>query len=84
EIRELQQKVDQNPQDLGLLIELCKALHAAHRDEEALAQLFGVLSKELTAENGKVKQVFMEILTALGQGNSLANQYRRKLYTLLY
>ncbi|MFT5790654.1 MAG: putative thioredoxin, partial [Shewanella sp.] len=38
----------------------------------------------LAAQEGKVKGLFLEILTALGQGNSLANQYRRKLYTLLY
>jgi len=67
-----------------LLLELSKALHAAHRDDEALDLLFGVLSKDLGAENGTVKQVFMEVLTALGQGNPIANQYRRKLYTLLY
>lgn len=84
EIRDLQQKCAQNPQDLALLLEFCKALHLAQRDEEALSHLFGVLSKELNAENGKVKQVFMDILTALGQGNSVANRYRRKLYTLLY
>lgn len=84
EIRDLQQKFEQHPQDLVLLLELSKALHAAHRDDEALALLFTVLSKDLGAENGAVKQVFMEILTALGQGNALANQYRRKLYTLLY
>lgn len=84
EIRDLQQKFAQNPQDLVLLLELSKALHAAHRDEEALSLLFGVLAKDLNAENGTVKQVFMELLTALGQGNPLANQYRRKLYTLLY
>lgn len=84
EIRDLQQKFEQHPQDLVLLLELSKALHATHRDDEALALLFTVLSKDLGAENGAVKQVFMEILTALGQGNTLANQYRRKLYTLLY
>lgn len=84
EIRDLQQKFAQNPQDLVLLLELSKALHAAHRDEEALSLLFGVLAKDLNAENSTVKQVFMELLTALGQGNPLANQYRRKLYTLLY
>lgn len=84
EIRDLQQKFEQHPQDLVLLLELSKALHATHRDDEALALLFTVLSKDLGAENGAVKQVFMEILTALGQGNALANQYRRKLYTLLY
>ncbi|EGM69652.1 co-chaperone YbbN [Shewanella sp. HN-41] len=84
EIRDLQQKFEQHPQDLVLLLELSRALHSAHRDEEALALLFSVISKDLGAENGTVKQVFMEILTALGQGNALANQYRRKLYTLLY
>lgn len=84
EIRDLQQKFEQNPVDLVLLLELSKALHAAHRDEESLSLLFGVLAKDLNAENGAVKQVFMEIITALGQGNPLANQYRRKLYTLLY
>lgn len=84
EIRDLQQKFAQTPTDLVLLLELAKALHSSKRDEEALTLLFDVLSQDLTAENGKVKQLFMEVLTALGQGNSLANQYRRKLYTLLY
>ncbi|MCU7995124.1 tetratricopeptide repeat protein [Shewanella glacialipiscicola] len=84
EIRDLQQKFEQNPSDLVLLLELSKALHAAHRDDEALALLFEVLRQDLSAENGAVKQTFMEILTALGQGNPIASQYRRKLYTLLY
>ncbi len=84
EIRDLQQKFEQNPSNLVLLLELSKALHAAHRDDEALALLFEVLRQDLSAENGAVKQTFMEILTALGQGNPIASQYRRKLYTLLY
>lgn len=84
EIRDLQQKFEQNPSNLVLLLELSKALHAAHRDDEALALLFEVLRQDLSAENGAVKQTFMEILTALGQGNAVASQYRRKLYTLLY
>ena len=84
EIRDLQQKFEQNPSDLVLLLELSKALHAAHRDDEALALLFEVLRQDSSAENGAVKQTFMEILTALGQGNPIASQYRRKLYTLLY
>ncbi|QYJ77538.1 co-chaperone YbbN [Shewanella acanthi] len=84
EIRALQQQLANEPQNLVLLLELSKALHAAHREEEALEHLYAVLLKDLTAENGKVKQLFMEILTAIGQGNALANQYRRKLYSLLY
>jgi putative thioredoxin len=84
EIRDLQHKYQQRPDDLSLLQALAKALHQARRNEEALELLFGVLAKDLGADNGQVKQVFMEILTAIGQGNSLANQYRRRLYTLLY
>ena len=84
QIRELQQQFSADSTNLKLLVELAKALHQARRDEEALEALFSVLAKELNADNGAVKQAFMEILTAIGQGNSLANQYRRKLYTLLY
>ncbi len=84
EIRDLQAKLDQNPDDLDALVNLAKALHQVQRNEEALELLFSVLRKDLSAGDGRVKAVFMEILTAIGQGNTLANQYRRKLYTLLY
>lgn len=84
EIRELQQKFAANADDLDLRQALAKALHQARRDEEALELLFEVLQKDLTAANGAVKQAFLDILTAIGQGNALANQYRRKLYSLLY
>ncbi|MCG9696869.1 tetratricopeptide repeat protein [Shewanella sp. Isolate11] len=84
EIRNLQADLDANPNDLSLLLALCKALNSAKRDEEALEKLFSVLVKDITAHDGGVKQLFMEILTAMGPGNPLANQYRRKLYSLLY
>ncbi|NMH64364.1 tetratricopeptide repeat protein [Shewanella salipaludis] len=84
EIRELQQKLAQTPDDLTLLIALARALHQAHRDDEALGSLLAVLRQDMTALNGDVKQVFMEILTALGQGHGVANQYRRQFYSLLY
>jgi len=84
EIRELQQQLESNPADISLSIDLAKALNKAQRNDEALETLFGFLQKDLHAADGKVKQVFLEILTAMGQGNALANQYRRKLYTLLY
>lgn len=84
EIRELQDKFDQNQDDIVLRQSLAKALHQAHRNEEALDLLFAVLNKEINIDNGNVKQLFLEILTAIGQGQALANQYRRKLYSLLY
>ncbi|WP_110458053.1 co-chaperone YbbN [Shewanella algidipiscicola] len=84
EIRQLMDNVEANPQDLSLLLSLAKALHGANRDEEALDRLFAVLRQDISAHNGELKQLFMDILTAMGQSNSIANQYRRKLYSLLY
>jgi putative thioredoxin len=84
EIRQLQQNVAEQPDNLDAVVILAKALNVAQRNEEALELLFVILQKDMSAADGKVKQVFMEILTAIGQGNTLANQYRRKLYTLLY
>ena len=84
EIRELQEKFDKSPDNLEVRQQLAKALHQAHRNEEALEMLFEVLKKDLSLDNGQVKQLFLEILTAIGQGQALANLYRRKLYSLLY
>jgi putative thioredoxin len=84
EIRELLESVEANPEELTLLISLGKALNAAKRNEEALEKLYGVLRIDLAAHHGEVKQLFMEILTAMGQSDPVANQYRRKLYSLLY
>ncbi len=84
EIRDLQMRVESHPEDFNLLISLCKAFNSAKRDEEALEKLYGVLTKDINAHNGEVKKLFMEILTAMGQGNPIANQYRRQLYSLLY
>ncbi|WP_299807792.1 tetratricopeptide repeat protein [uncultured Shewanella sp.] len=84
EIRKLQQAVDNAPDDLVLVLDLAKALHQAGRNDEALSLLFTPLQQDVAVLDGKVKALFLEILTALGQGNALANQYRRKLYTLLY
>ncbi|NKF52647.1 tetratricopeptide repeat protein [Shewanella sp. WXL01] len=83
EIRNLAAQYQQSG-DAQVAIALGKALHAAQRNDEALEVLFAILKKDLSAEDGQVKQAFMEILTAIGQGNALANQYRRQLYTLLY
>ncbi|OBT03950.1 co-chaperone YbbN [Shewanella sp. UCD-FRSSP16_17] len=84
EIRQLQQALEAEPDNVEISINLAKALSQANRGEEALENLFAILQKDLSAADGKVKQVFMEILTALGQGNTIANQYRRRLYSLLY
>ncbi|MCH1924751.1 tetratricopeptide repeat protein [Shewanella sp. C32] len=84
EIRNLQQAYEQHPEDLDVLAKLASALHQAQRNEEALELLFTPLKQDLNAANGALKQQLLTILSALGQGNPLASQYRRKLYSLLY
>ncbi|WP_394201109.1 co-chaperone YbbN [Shewanella waksmanii] len=84
EIRGLQQQLAASPDDIALVHKLASALHQASRNDEALESLYVVLQKDMTALDGQVKQLFLDILTALGQSDAMANQYRRKLYTLLY
>ncbi|ADO49547.1 co-chaperone YbbN [[Enterobacter] lignolyticus] len=84
EIQHLQQQVDENPDDAALASQLALQLHQVGRNEEALALLFGHLKKDLGAADGQARKMFQEILAALGTGDALASQYRRKLYALLY
>ncbi|WP_087021356.1 thioredoxin family protein [Thaumasiovibrio subtropicus] len=84
EIQQLEAKLSQSPDDEAIRYELAVQYHQVNRNEDALELLMGSLRKDLNAQDGQVKKVFMDIVTALGQGNPIANQYRRQLYTLLY
>ncbi len=84
EISQLEQQLEQTPNDYPLLIKLAVQLHQVGRNEQALQQLFQVLSQDLQAGEGTVRSCFQEIITALGTSDKLANHYRRQLYSLLY
>ncbi|MBD1575882.1 MULTISPECIES: tetratricopeptide repeat protein [Vibrio] len=84
EIQLLEQQYQQAPDDLSVLSELALQYHQVNRDEEALELLMQVLKQDLHALDGEIKKACMDILAALGQGNSLASRYRRQLYSLLY
>ncbi|ENM5747615.1 co-chaperone YbbN [Vibrio mimicus] len=84
EIMALEQQWRDEPQNPSVAMELSRQYHQVKRDEEALSLLWSWLSKNLNTLDGEMKKTFMDILTALGQGNPLANQYRKKLYSLLY
>ncbi len=84
EIQQLQQQVEQNPDDAALAAQLALQLHQVGRNEEALALLFIHLQKDLGAGDGQVRKMLQEILAALGTGDALAAKYRRQLYSLLY
>ncbi|CAH0526635.1 co-chaperone YbbN [Vibrio hippocampi] len=84
EIQSLEAALAANSNDLNVLGELALQYHQVGRNEDALNLLWSPLSTDLNANDGELKKAFMDILSALGQGNPLASQYRRQLYSLLY
>ncbi|NVD07243.1 co-chaperone YbbN [Vibrio sp. JPW-9-11-11] len=84
EIQSLEQALERAPSDFKVVNELALSYHNVRRDEEALELLWRVLRKDLNALDGDMKKSFMDILAALGQGNSIAAKYRRQLYSVLY
>ncbi|MFP9229233.1 tetratricopeptide repeat protein [Pectobacterium cacticida] len=84
EIQHLQQQLSADPQNADLAVQLALQLHQVGRNEEALELLMGFLKKDLTAAKGNARKTLMDIMAALGTGDSLAARYRRQLYSLLY
>ncbi|ATC93737.1 tetratricopeptide repeat protein [Pseudoalteromonas tunicata] len=82
EIKQLQQQVEEKPDDLELKVKLAHVLDHAGRKAEALEILFNVLKKQLSF--GDAKKDFLAIIDSLPSGDSIATQYRRKLYSILY
>ena len=58
EIQQLQQQVEENPEDAALATQLALQLHQVGRNEEALELLFGHLRKDLTAADGQTRKTF--------------------------
>lgn len=82
EIKALQARLQQEPDNQQLKVELAVQLHQANQPEEALELLLGVLSQQL--DFGDAKKVTLDIINALPDGDPLKSKYRRKIYSLLY
>lgn len=82
EIRQLQATVEANPDDLQAKVDLAVQLHQANKSQDALALLYTVLKKELSF--GNARQLMMDMMNALPDGDPLKSEYRRKVYSLLY
>ncbi|EKT65029.1 co-chaperone YbbN [Providencia burhodogranariea] len=84
EIQQLQQEFDAAPENAALAVQLALKLHEVNRNEEALEILLTFLKKDLSAGDGAVRKTMMDIMSAMGTGDAVASQYRRKVYSLLY
>lgn len=84
EIQALEDTYSADPTNNEVALELAIQYSQVNRQEEALEILMTALLKDLNAQDGQMKKAMMDILSALGQGNPIAGQYRRQLYSLLY
>ncbi|KII80465.1 co-chaperone YbbN [Vibrio renipiscarius] len=84
EIQSLEAAFSLDSENETLALELALSYHNVNRDEEALELIWRFIAKNLNALDGSMKKAFMDILSALGQGNPIAGKYRRQLYSILY
>ncbi len=70
EIQQLQQQVEQHPEDAALAAQLALQLHQVGRNEEALALLFSHLQKDLGAGDGQYARCCRRSLPHLGTGDA--------------
>ncbi|OBT08618.1 co-chaperone YbbN [Vibrio sp. UCD-FRSSP16_10] len=84
EIQALETQLANDSSNAQIANELALQYHAVNRSDEALELLWSFISKELGVLDGELRKTFMDVLSALGQENTVAKQYRRQLYSILY
>ncbi|MFA5630582.1 MAG: thioredoxin [Porticoccaceae bacterium] len=84
EIRELEEKLNNDPDNLELAYELAVQFSQNNHEREALELLYGILRANREFRDGGARKIYLDILAALGKGNPLAIEFQRKIYTLLY
>ena len=84
EIQALEAELASKPKDINLQHQLAAQYSQVNRHEDALKLLFRLVQAGDADTKEKSKELFLDVLKALPDGDALANKYRRKLYTLMY
>jgi putative thioredoxin len=82
EIKALETELEKTPNNVELQQKLAAQYSQVNRHEEALTLLFRLVQKD--GSDAESKQLLLDILKALPDGDALATKFRRKLYTLMY
>ena len=82
EIQALESELEKSPDNIELQQKLAAQYSQVNRHEEALTLLFRLVQKD--GSDTQSKQLLLDILKALPDGDPLATKFRRKLYTLMY
>lgn len=84
EIQALEAQLANNPDDVEIKHQLAAQYSQVNRHEEALTLLFRLVQSGEVETKEKSKELFLDVLKALPDGDAIATKFRRKLYTLLY
>jgi len=84
EIKALEAQLDNTPDDINLSQQLAAQYSQVNRQEEALTILFRLVQAGDESTKDKSKELFLDVLKALPDGDPLTAKFRRKLYTLMY
>lgn len=82
EVQALEKQVIDEPENIALKHQLAAQYSQVGRDDDALSLLFIVVQKN--GADTESKQLLLDILKTLPDGDPLVSKYRRKLYTLMY
>ena len=82
EIKALEQQLESDPDNIDVQHQLAAQYNQVNRNEEALEILFKLVQKDGSDQISK--DLLLDILKLLPEGDALATKYRRKLYTLMY
>ncbi len=82
EIQALEAQLESEPDNKALRQKLAAQYSQVNRNEEALSLLFLLVQQD--GSDQKSKELLLDVLKALPDGDPLAMKYRRKLYTLMY
>ncbi len=82
EIQALEAELAKNPNDISIKHQLGAQYCQVNRHEDALALFFTLVQQD--GSDTKSRELLLDVLKALPDGDALAKKYRRKLYTLMY
>lgn len=84
EIKALEAQLKATPDDINLSQQLAAQYSQINRQEDALVILFRLVQAGDEGTKDRSKELFLDVLKALPDGDPLAAKFRRKLYTLMY
>lgn len=82
--KELEQRLQENPDDLEALLQMSNYHTASGNYETAMEMLLKIMQKDRAFNEDAGRTGLLDIFNLLGNENPLVQKYRRKMFTLLH